>query len=237
MYVPNYVPDPIEIPGNVTEQPYAIRIGFVKRVATLHVASLAIVGGIAYSPLSLPKEWSWLPLAFLILGLAVVRVRLRRGPREAIVSSYLLIPLLGAVGLALNPAPASGWPLWTVGLGPLFALAYAWLCGRDFSFLGQYLLSLIASSTLIAALLVSSPNVMEKPAFALVANAVYLTYWVYDLASLLARRRLGEEFAAVVDLYRDVLNFFGYIARCIGHWRKHRIWVLPRLDDRRNTPL
>ena len=228
MYVPNYVPDPIEIPRNVTEQPYLVRVAYIKRVAVMHFVSLLIVGLIAYGPISLPSQYSWWPLAVLILGLAVVRVALRRGPREAKVSTFLLAPLLVAVGFALQPVHANGWPLWTVILGPGFALIYAMLCGRDFSFMGQYLLSLIASSTVIAALWVAAPTTLNDARFALIANACYLTYWSYDLASLLARRRTGEELAAVVDLYRDVLNIFGYIARCIGHWRKHRIWVLPR---------
>lgn len=228
MYVPNYVPDPIEIPGNVTEEPYRVRVAYVKRVASLHFVSLLIVLGIAYNPPLLPDHLSWWPLAVLILTLAVLRVALRRGPREAGVSTFLLLPLLLAVGIALQPIQNHGFPLWTILLGPGFGLIYAMLCGRDFSFLGQYLLSLIASNTAIAALWVGAPGTVEGARYALLANSAYLSYWVYDLASLLARRRTGEELAAVVDLYRDILNFFGYIARCIGHWRKHRIWVLPR---------
>jgi FtsH-binding integral membrane protein len=228
MYVPNYVPDPIEIPGNVTEEPYRVRVAFIKRVAVLHFVSLLIVQGIAYSAPLLPAHLSWWPLAVMILGLAVLRVALRRGPREAGASTLLLLPLLVTVGVALQPTQARGFPLWTVLLGPGFGLIYALLCGRDFSFLGQYLLSLIASSTAIAALWVGAPGTVDGARYALLVNSLYLSYWVYDLASLLARRRTGEELAAVVDLYRDVLNFFGYFARCLGHWRKHRIWVLPR---------
>jgi hypothetical protein len=228
MYVPNYIPDPIEIPGNVTEEPYRVRLSYIKQVAVLHVVSLAVVLGIAHSPITLPTRISWWPLAVMIIGLAVVRITLRRTPLEARVSVWLLIPLLLAVGQALNPIQGAGWPLWTIGIGPVCALIYAVVCGRDFSFLGQYFLSLIASSTFIAVTSVFWPNSVPTPWQALLANAAYLTYWVYDLASLLARRRLGEQLAAVVDLYRDVLNVFGYFARCVGHWRKHRIWVLPR---------
>jgi FtsH-binding integral membrane protein len=228
MYVPNYVPDPIEIPGNVTEEPYRIRVAYIKRVATLHFVSLLVVQGIAYSPPLLPANLSWWPVAVLILALAVIRVALRRGLREATVSTYLLVPLLLVVGIALHPVQASGFPLWTLLLGPGCGLVYALLCGRDFSFLGQYLLSLIASSTAIAALWVGAPSSVEGARYALLANGAYLSYWVYDLASLLARRRRGEELEAVVDLYRDVVNFLGYLVRCLGHWRKHRIWVLPR---------
>jgi hypothetical protein len=228
MYVPNYVPDPIEIPGNVTEEPYMVRLRYVKRVAALHVASLLVVIGIAHSTVSLPARISWWPLAVMIMGLAIVRITLRRGPLESKTSTWLLLPLLVAVGQALNPIQANGWPLWTVAIGPSCALIYSLVCGRDFSFMGQYFLSLIASSLFIALASLVWPYSVPLPRGALLVNAAYLTYWVYDLASLLARRRLGEELAAVVDLYRDVLNFLGYIARCVGHWRKHRIWVLPR---------
>lgn len=228
MYVPNYVPDPIEIPGNVTEEPYHARLGFVKRVSLLHFASLLVVGAVAYLPYAPPRAVSLWMLGVFLIGLAITRVALRKRRTEARVSGMLLPPLLVLVGFALHHLQLAGHPIWTVIIGPGCAIIYATLCGRDYSFVGQYLLSLIASSTAIAALAVAAPSTLADARFALIANGVYLSYYVYDLASLLARRRLREEFAAVVDLYRDVLNIFGYIVRCIGHWRKHRIWVIPR---------
>jgi len=228
MYVPNYVPDPIEIPGNVTEEPYRARLGFVKRVSLLHFLSLLVVGTIAYAPYAPERRVAFWSLGVFLVALAVIRVALRKGRTEARVSGILLLPLLTVVGFALNHVRQDGWPIWTVIIGPGCAIIYATLCGRDYSFVGQYLLSLIASSTAIAALAVAAPSTLADARFALIANGLYLSYYVYDLASLLARRRLREEFAAVVDLYRDVLNIFGYIVRCIGHWRKHRIWVIPR---------
>jgi len=228
MYVPNYVPDPIEIPGNVTEEDYETRLAFVKRVAVLHFASLLVVGAVAYGPYAPPQDASWWLLGITLVALAIIRVSLRKGRTEAKVSSLLLAPLLVVVGFVLHHAQTDGRPIWTMSIGPGCALIYALLCGRDYSFVGQYLLSLIASSTAIAALAVAAPASVSDARFALIANGVYLSYYVYDLASLLARRRLREELAAVVDLYRDVLNIFGYIVRCIGHWRKHRIWLNPR---------
>jgi hypothetical protein len=46
---------------------------------------------------------------------------------------------------------------------------------------------------------------------------------VYDLAALMSRRRQHETWAAVADLFRDVLNVFGYSYRVVRHWRRHRI--------------
>lgn len=228
MYVPNYIPDPIEIPGNVTEEPYLVRLGFIRRVSALHFASLLVVLAIAYGPYAPARETTWWMLGGLILSLAIIRVALRRSRMEAKVSGWLIVLLLPVVGFGLNHVQHEGRPIWTVIMGPGCALIYALLCGKDHSFVGQYLLSLIVSSTAIAALAVAAPETLASARFALIANAAYLSYFVYDLASLLARRRLREELAAVVDLYRDVLNIFGYIVRCISHWRKHRIWVLPR---------
>lgn len=228
MYVPNYIPDPIEIPGNVTQEPYLFRLGYIRRVSLLHMISLLAVAAVAYSPIELPGFATWWPLAVIVCGLAIVRVLLRRTPQEASVSVLLLLPLLASVGLALRPLVLADWPLWSLLLGPFCAVLYAGFCGRDFSFMGQYLLSMIASSTAIAAFWAAEPSSIAFPISVLAINILYLTYWVYDLASLLARRRRGEELAAVVDLYRDVLNIFGYVVRCVGHWKKHRIWVIPR---------
>lgn len=204
------------------------RLGFVKRVSGLHFFSLILVGLIAYGSYAPDRDASIWVLIVTLVVLAVLRVALRKGRQEARVSALCLPFVLVAVGFVLNHVQRAGWPVWTIIIGPGCALIYSLLCGRDFSFVGQYLLSLIASSTMIAAIVVMAPEGLPNARFALIANGIYLSYFVYDLASLLARRRLREEFAAVIDLYRDVLNIFGYIVRCIGHWRKHRIWVLPR---------
>jgi hypothetical protein len=50
----------------------------------------------------------------------------------------------------------------------------------------------------------------------------YICYFVYDLSMLVKRRRMGEEVAAVADLYRDLINFVTYSVRVYFHWRKFR---------------
>jgi hypothetical protein len=226
MYVPNYVPEPLEVPDNVTEQPYGVRLQYVRRVSILHFASLLLVGAIAYSGvpmLALPMAAAF--LGGFVLLLCLLRIAIRGSKVEAMVSAGFLPVLLAFLGMVVHGVESRGLPAWTVILGPGFALIYTLLCGRDFSFVGQYLLSLIGSSVAIATLADFAPLSREQAVFALAANAGYLSYYVYDLASLLARRRLGEELGAVVDLYRDILNVFGYLVRMVRHWRRHKIWV------------
>jgi hypothetical protein len=97
------------------------------------------------------------------------------------------------------------------------------LCGRDFSFVGGFTLSLIFSSVFIALVMVGEQMTSRQSTYALLWNAVGLFYLVYDLAALLSRRKSNESWASVVDLYRDVFNFIGYFPRVLIHWNRHRI--------------
>jgi FtsH-binding integral membrane protein len=226
MYVPNYIPPPIEVPGNVTEQSYSVRLGFVRRVAILHLASLAVIA--ALSLLELPKvpvEMAIAELGIVLLVLSFIRIGTRATKYDLMVSGSLLPVVLVSLAVIVRTLNQGEWPVWGVAAGAACAVIYAISCGRDFSFVGQYALSLIVSSVGLACAAISMGMPPSKAAFLLGANAGYLFYLVYDSASLLARRRLGEEVAAVVDLYRDIFNVFGYLARVARHWRKHRIWA------------
>jgi hypothetical protein len=226
MYVPNYIPQPLEVPGNVTEQPYCARLKFIRQVAILHLASFAIIAAIAYAPLPpVPVPDSMLAFGICILVLSIVRITFRRSRVEAAISTSFLPILLVVSGLFCRGLEQSGGPPWPMAVGALCAVLYALFCGRDFSFVGQYFLSLIVSSIAVSGLCRLYEVQPGKAEIALLVNTAYLSYLVYDSASLLARRRLGDQLAAVVDLYRDVFNIFGYVPRVVSHWRKHRIWA------------
>lgn len=234
MYVPNYVPEPLEVPANVTLDLYPVRLAFIRRVTLLHAASLCLVAGLAWVPVPISSPlFAFGLLGAMFLLLDFVRVRRRGTAQEAHLSVALAAPTLALVAIAARTALLNGVPVWAVLVGPAFALAYTLLCGRDYSFVGCGLLSLIGSSVLLAALALQSGMTHAASAWALGLNTAYLVYFVYDLASLMSRRRRGEEMAAVVDLYRDVFNVFGYVPRVIRHWREHRIWqdVVPKGTD------
>lgn len=228
MYVHNYVPDPVEVPGNVTVEPYAERLAFIRRVTALHAVSVCAIAGVALSPITVLTPSHALAYVFLLLlSLCILRIVFRGTKTEAMVSLTLLPIVVVVFGMASASLLIAGFPVWSACIGLGCGLTYTMLCGRDFSFVGQFSLSLIASSAIVSiGAIVLSLDPMHA-AKALAWNAGYLLFYVYDLASLLARRRKGEELAAVVDLYRDVLNVFGWMVRVLAHWRKHRIWTLP----------
>jgi FtsH-binding integral membrane protein len=226
MYVPNYIPPPIEVPNNVTEERYPQRLGFIRRVTVLHLLSLLIVGGLSMLDLpSIKLSASAVEIGSLLVVFSVVRITTRATKMDQIISLCLAPLLLVSLALLARTLNQSGWPVWGVVVGAASSVLYAFLCGRDFSFVGQFCLGLIVSSTALAVVATTFRMSTHQAAFLLGTNAAFLFYVVYDSASLLARRRLGEEAAAVVDLYRDVLNVFGYFVRVARHWRKHKIWA------------
>ncbi|HWD37865.1 MAG TPA: hypothetical protein VG944_03395 [Fimbriimonas sp.] len=228
MYVPNYIPEPLEVPGNVTLDPYPTRVRFIRTVTYLHLGSLAVVGALASVPL--PQVRIGISLAILsvlLILMDVLRICLRGKPLEAKISGALLPVVLLVVAFAVIELQKH-FPVWAFAAGPAACGVYTLVCGRDYSFVGCFFLSWITSSVIIAALAAYFQLTPGQAAFGLSVNFAYLSYYVYDLAALLARRRRDEALAAVVDLYRDVFNIFGYLLRVIGHWKKHRIWVSPR---------
>jgi hypothetical protein len=226
MYVPPFIPQQIEIPSNAAQAPYLVRLGFIRRVVGSHAVSVALLIGLSYLPNMLSLTESALLTIGSLLLLSLIR-GLVKGKRYEQALSALVAPLL-FLGLSqlIGFGPERGWPQWLIGLGPLGLLAYTLACGRDLSFLGMYILTSLFVILAMVGLLFfgafSTAVVLEAGAISL----AFIAFFVYDLAALLTRRRLGEEIGAVLDLYRDALNFTTYTVRVIRHWRKHRIWSL-----------
>jgi FtsH-binding integral membrane protein len=85
--------------------------------------------------------------------------------------------------------------------------------GRDYSFFGIYVLTLIFTALSLAVFTIATDIVMSQGFAIFVVVAGMLFFWVYDLAMILRRRKPKETIAAALDLYRDTLNFIGYPVR------------------------
>lgn len=227
MNVPPYIPPQIEIPGNVAQERYAVRVAFVKRVTVLHAATVGLI--LALSLLPLPEisfRWGLAGTAFSLLGLSFVRGVAKRWRHEQLLSSFFVpIMILSLAVLVRSATMDAGWPLWAIGLPALGNLVYVALCGRDLSFMGMFVLVSAGLSAFVVLTAWLEPG--EQPYTLLwLAMVAYTGFYTYDLAALQTRRRLGQEVGAVLDLYRDTLNFITYPVRVIHHWRAHRIWSL-----------
>ena len=226
MNVPPFVPQPIEIPNNVAEEPYLVCLGFVRRVVALYAASLFVVFAAAFIPARIGR-WSALMLIASLLGLSLVRGLTKGRDVEQRLSVAISPALFIALGTISHSLYYQGWPIWSVAVSVGCAVLYTFACGRDLSFMGMWFLSVIGSCGTAALICWAIHTAAPQAIQAAIVNVAFLSYFVYDLAALLTRRRLGEEAGAVMDLYRDVLNMFSYPVRVIRHWRKHKIWSAP----------
>lgn len=231
MYVQNYIPDAIEVPGNVAESTWPAKLAFVRKVAFLHLVSLVVL----FLGITVARTyWPTIHLAIavsLYLGISIAESTVRilwRGRKREVFWSLVLAPAL-VISLATLIVASARFhlPLWAALVPPLFGAAYISLCGRDFSFIGLFCSGAFGSITLVPYIATRIHGTGINFAWPILVSSAYWLYYCWDLASLMSRRRTGEEITAVIDLYRDILNIFGYSVRCIRHWQQHRIWTLP----------
>ena len=225
MIVPNYVPDPLEVTGNVRLERYALRIGFIRRVVALFFGSALVVGLVAFfAPAR--QNLPFLVICWIanVLVTDFFRISTRGTPKEAVLSSLGLPTLLILEGFILAELRRKGLPIEYLVFGTISVAIYTLLAGRDFSFSGCWFLTVFGSSLLIVGSALASGHSIASLGNIMLANFVLLTYLIYDLSQLLYRRRLRESVGAVTDLHRDMFNFLGYFPRVIDHWNRHHIW-------------
>ncbi len=200
---------------------YDVRLKFIHRVISLHAVSLILAIILAYT---VDIETGWFPpLVGLLLGLILhsgFRLYLDGSKHERI-SNLIILPLtLLSTGFLGHSLQEFGVPVWLLPWSVFGVLIYTIVAGRDFSFLGCLFISMAA--VVISAFILQAINPIwftDLPK-AIMLCFVWLFYYVYDLAMLLKRRRVGEELCAVTDLYCDVLNFLTYPLRVYRHWQK-----------------
>lgn len=215
-------PEPETVPGNVAVAGYDERLLFIRQSLAVYSATC---GAVAAAALALPSRWGWVEsLALYLVGLIVLSAqrRLVTGPKSLFAELAVLTPTLLGLALLLQHVHEANWPVWVFGLTSACIGLYTALCGRDFSFLGMFVLATVGmSATLVASKWLFGVTWMELwTAFAL--GIAHIAYVAYDLAALLCRRRSGEHVQAAIDLYRDLLNFTTYSVRVLRHWQGYK---------------
>lgn len=228
MQVQPYFPVPEVVAGNVASAPYDARLRFIRKLADRHL--LMILGGtgiasvlVHWVPESIPPFWT--DVILLVVSLLIASGLRKLGPgRGPDKLSQLFIPIVVVLAARLAGAlMLLGIDVWPVPVASLATWLYARLCGRDFSFVGQFVLSLLFTLGLIigAGLYFHRPYVNWGTGLPIAI--LWLSYLTYDSAALLQRRRPNEVWMAVLDLFRDTLNFISYTFKVIHHWRTFRI--------------
>lgn len=229
MIVPNYIPDALQVTQNVTLEPYQRRVQFLRRVFRRFGVTVVLLVAGSWLPLPVSNLVHSAWLCLITIGMLSIERTLNKGRRQDVWYSLLLLPgvWFALCNLIQQLQHQMHIPVWGAAVGTGFLVVYSEFCGRDFSFVGQYVLSLIGSSAVLSGLALVLDLTSLEVRWLLGINLVVSGYLVYDAASLLSRRRVGEEWGAVADLYRDFLNIVTYIPRVIAHWRKHRIFGMP----------
>ena len=213
------------MPGNVTREPYAKRLKFIRETLYRFSTWVLVVTLLAWAiPREIARD-SRLILVWVatIVAISLVRTIGRGKSWEVQTAPGQAVICIGTTALAARSATAFHVPAWSILAGIGCFVIYSMVCGRDFSFVGGYVLALISSSTIIAFVMVEEAMTSLQSWQAILWNAGALLYLVYDLASLMCRRKRNEVTAASVDLFRDILNPFGWIPRVVMHWYRHRI--------------
>ncbi|MBL8049081.1 MAG: hypothetical protein JNJ45_10415 [Chthonomonas sp.] len=215
-----YFPEAEELPGNAAGLDYDVRLGFIRDVIDRFTLSVLVVAAATVSLLNWAPDYArdLTRSALAALGALLVASTLRKirlGGESDRLSIWVLPFILGTMARLAAALTLAGVRLELIPIAVLAVWLYRMMCGRDFSFLGLFTLGCLPLGVGWA--------ILRPGWWGLLWGVMTLAYVSYDLAALLQRRRLNEAGLAVVDLYRDVLNFISYTFRVIHHWRNFRI--------------
>lgn len=224
MFIPPYFPEPIVVQDNVADQPYDSRLRFIQQVVALHAVCGACATLVAvYAPLQVRLDQSFASF-FSCLAIHSLLRFVWGGRRIERNLNLILLPFTTvSTGLLGRELHRIDWPMAALPIGLLGAAAYVLLAGRDFSFVGQYVLAVLFTILGCFGANGIDPKALPHPWLGALLGSAALGYYVYDLAMVLKRRRMDEQLCAVSDLHCDLLNAITYPIRVFNHWRKFSI--------------
>ncbi len=223
LQVTPYFPEPVVVAGNIAGSSYSTVLGFTRRVIMANVrTSLAVFSIAMWFPLPVGLEYAATLFFGALLAMTFLRRLLAGGAADNLGSALLLVPTVISFGTGLGILADQGYPVIFLAAVPVCSLLYSLGCGRDFNFFGMFVIGAGGIISVGSILVLVEILHWTFAGYGILIGVLALAYFTYDLASLLRRRRVGEEPAAAADLYRDLLNFLTYSVRVILHWRKFR---------------
>ncbi|MCW5936573.1 MAG: hypothetical protein KIT11_04620 [Fimbriimonadaceae bacterium] len=218
MYLQPFFPEPVTVPGNVTQHRYGVRVEFVRRVAFGQALCVALAGVSMSFGAVLDARLAGSALLGSMVALSFLRVVGKRTPTLVVLDVVVLLAVLLLWGQVL--AGAEPWLAAGLAMGTVLVVLYTAVAGRDFSYYGLYFLGLLAAGVLC--LLEDLLGFASLPGAGLTfaVAATWLGYLCYDLSMIVRRRRPAEVVPAIVDVFRDPLNLFSYAWRTWRHWRR-----------------
>lgn len=219
MFIPPFFPEPIEAPGNVAGRSYDERLVFIRRLSGLLLGMALLSTSVAvWAPMPIYGAYA----AWALLGLAALH-SLTRKINGLAWTGYLFAPAMamawGWTGAWLH---GLGWPTLVLPLTVAGAAIYVLVAGRDFSFVGQFVLGSFAMALGWIALFEAGLLVGLQFGWGWILGVAFLGYLTYDQAMILKRRRPDEALASVCDLTSDLLNWISYGGRVWAHWRRFK---------------
>jgi hypothetical protein len=233
-HIPPLFPEPITVPGNVSDAGYFTVVGFLRRTSFFHLASIALIVLLTFlwlrlEPSELPTkmgaEGTWALSIIALVALALSR----SGPVLVQTAAFILFAVsLSGLFAIWTPFVQDEFPDlakalgWTLASAYVSLLAYNIIAVRDYSLIGCYCLVLFSTAISLIVFTIASDVWFSQALAVFVVQAGLLLYWIYDLAMVLRRRTPREFIPAALDLYRDTLNFVGFPIRVMRMPRRRR---------------
>ncbi|MFN7171287.1 MAG: hypothetical protein ACK4P3_00670 [Fimbriimonadaceae bacterium] len=225
--VPPVFPEPATVAGNVADASRAVQVQFLRTTWLMILLCLAYVfsWAVFYNPPMIQGTLTYFLAVAASVVLSVLRLTPGKPVVKLVISGLIFIvagPLYGSLLVQLE---IDGMPLGLMLLfATLVAYLYAQLTGRDYSFLGQFLVSLSAG---LACFLFMERTTGDLGWHLWGPVAIWLVicfYLSYNLACVMRRRRPEEWIESALDMFRDPLNLLTYPVRVIQHWHRYPVW-------------
>jgi FtsH-binding integral membrane protein len=206
-----------------------VRAAFIRKVYSLFFVSVLVtvlVGSICAEPSIAPTMLGIMPILWIGTFLCVLALSFMRGASG--VNLFLLYLFAGLEGAILGPylsllnQAVPGVPAQAAILtATVFAglTMYAFVSGKDFSFLGGMLFIALIVLVVAGFLFFFFHSAALYTLYCVAGVLIFCGWVLYDTSQIILRLQPGQEVIGAVSLYLDLLNLFLFILRLLSNRR------------------